>query len=56
MVMIHGFPDCWYMWRSQMEVLSETYQCVAMDLRGYNLSDKPKGVNNDAIQQWLTQA
>src|SRR5215813_14561374 len=45
-VMIHGFPDFWYTWRDQMEALSENYQVVAIDQRGYNLSDKPKGVEN----------
>jgi len=45
-VMVHGFPDYWYTWRRQMEGLSGRYQCVAMDLRGYNLSDKPQGVEN----------
>ena len=49
MVMMHGFPDYWYTWRYQMEVLSEDYQCVAIDLRGYNLSDKPRGVDNYAM-------
>jgi pimeloyl-ACP methyl ester carboxylesterase len=29
-----------------MEALSDQYQCVAIDQRGYNLSDKPKGVEN----------
>jgi pimeloyl-ACP methyl ester carboxylesterase len=45
-VMIHGFPDFWYTWRSQMEALAGSYQVVAIDQRGYNLSDKPKGVEN----------
>jgi pimeloyl-ACP methyl ester carboxylesterase len=45
-VMIHGFPDYWYTWRHQMESLSDKYQCVAIDQRGYNLSDKPDGVEN----------
>src|SRR5271168_5552029 len=45
-VMIHGFPDFWYTWRDQMEALSSQFQCVAIDQRGYNLSDKPKGVEN----------
>ena len=45
-VMIHGFPDFWYTWRDQMAALSDKYQCVAIDQRGYNLSDKPKGVEN----------
>jgi pimeloyl-ACP methyl ester carboxylesterase len=45
-VMIHGFPDFWYTWRDQMEALSDKFQCVAIDQRGYNLSDRPKGVEN----------
>jgi pimeloyl-ACP methyl ester carboxylesterase len=45
-VMIHGFPDFWYTWRHQMAALSEHFQVVAIDQRGYNLSDKPKGVEN----------
>lgn len=45
-LMIHGFPDYWYSWRHQMEALSGEYQVVAIDQRGYNLSDKPKGVEN----------
>lgn len=45
-VMIHGFPDFWYTWRDQMEALSDKFQCVAIDQRGYNLSDKPKGIEN----------
>ena len=48
-VMIHGFPDFWYTWRDQMVALSDSYQCVAIDQRGYNLSDKPKGVENYRI-------
>jgi len=45
-VMIHGFPDYWYTWRHQMEGLADRFQVVAIDQRGYNLSDKPKGVEN----------
>ncbi|MDG2212473.1 MAG: alpha/beta hydrolase [Verrucomicrobiota bacterium] len=41
-VMIHGFPDYWYTWRHQMETLAEDHQVVAIDMRGYNKSDKPK--------------
>jgi pimeloyl-ACP methyl ester carboxylesterase len=49
-VMIHGFPDFWYTWRDQMAALSDNFQCVAIDQRGYNLSDKPKGVENYDIR------
>ena len=44
MIMIHGFPEFWYSWRYQMPALAEQFQVVAVDLRGYNLSDKPDGV------------
>jgi pimeloyl-ACP methyl ester carboxylesterase len=45
-VMIHGFPDFWYTWRHQMDALSDRFQVVAIDQRGYNLSDKPKGIES----------
>ncbi|MFT4748421.1 MAG: pimeloyl-ACP methyl ester carboxylesterase [Pseudohongiellaceae bacterium] len=45
-VMIHGFPDFWYTWRHQMEGLKDNYKVVAIDQRGYNLSDKPEGDEN----------
>jgi len=35
-VMIHGFPDFWYSWRHQMSALSDRFQVVAIDQRGYN--------------------
>lgn len=45
-VMIHGFPDFWYSWRHQMAALAPKYRVAALDLRGYNLSDKPEGVDS----------
>jgi pimeloyl-ACP methyl ester carboxylesterase len=49
-VMIHGFPDFWYTWREQMQALADhRYRVAAVDQRGYNLSDKPKGVENYAM-------
>ena len=44
-VMIHGFPDFWYTWRDQMQALAKNYRVVAVDLRGYNKSDAPAGVD-----------
>ena len=49
LVMIHGFPDYWYTWRNQMPELAKTFQVVAFDQRGYNLSDQPVGVENYAM-------
>ena len=50
-IMIHGFPDFWYTWRDQMQVLAKKFQVVAVDLRGYNLSDKPEGVENYSLDK-----
>ena len=50
-VMIHGFPDFWYTWRHQMLALADQFRIVAVDLRGYNKSDKPKGVRNYTMRR-----
>lgn len=50
-VMIHGFPDFWYSWRHQMQALAAAgYRVAAVDQRGYNLSDKPAGVDNYSMR------
>lgn len=49
-VMIHGFPDYWYSWRHQMDGLKDKFKVVAIDQRGYNLSDSPAGQENYAMQ------
>jgi len=48
-VMIHGFPDFWYTWRKQMDALSAHYRVVAVDQRGYDLSDRPAGIEQYAM-------
>lgn len=42
MLMIHGFPEMWYSWRNQLEEFSKDYCAVAIDMRGFGLSDKPQ--------------
>jgi epoxide hydrolase 4 len=41
-VLLHGFPECWYSWRYQIPLLAEQYTVVAPDMRGYNETEKPK--------------
>lgn len=52
-ILLHGFPDFWWGWRRQIEPLIEQgFFVVLPDQRGYNLSDKPLGVdayNVDAL-------
>jgi len=43
-LLLHGFPEFWYSWRHQIPVLAQYFRIVALDLRGYNDSDKPPGV------------
>jgi len=43
---LHGFPDFWYGWKNIILGLYKEFNLIVPDLRGYNLSDKPEGVNN----------
>jgi pimeloyl-ACP methyl ester carboxylesterase len=46
-LLLHGFPEFWYSWRHQIPVLAAAgFRVLAPDLRGYNLSDKPKGIHH----------
>lgn len=45
-ILLHGFPEAWFGWRAQIGPLAGAgYRVIAPDQRGYNLSDKPAGVD-----------
>ena len=44
LLFVHGFPEFWYSWRNQLSEFSTDYRCVAIDLRGFNLSSQPTDV------------
>jgi epoxide hydrolase 4 len=48
-VLLHGFPECWYEWHLVMPRLAERFHVIAPDLRGFNWSDKPTGVDSYAM-------
>lgn len=51
-VLLHGFPEFRYSWRKQVPALAAAgFQVVAPDLRGYNLSPKPKGTASYALME-----
>jgi pimeloyl-ACP methyl ester carboxylesterase len=41
-VLLHGWPQHWWMWRHQIGPLAERYRVIAPDLRGLGWSDKPR--------------
>lgn len=44
-ILLHGFPEFWYGWRKQIPYLAARgFRVWAPDQRGYNISDKPKGI------------
>ncbi|HEU0079046.1 MAG TPA: alpha/beta hydrolase [Longimicrobiaceae bacterium] len=50
-VLLHGFPEFWYGWRHQIPALAAAgFRVVAPDMRGYNLSDKPEGVERYRVE------
>jgi pimeloyl-ACP methyl ester carboxylesterase len=45
LLFVHGFPEFWGTWRQQLAAFSADYRCVAIDLRGFNLSSQPTDVS-----------
>jgi pimeloyl-ACP methyl ester carboxylesterase len=45
-VLLHGFPECWYGWHDYLDPLASAgYRVIVPDQRGYNRSDKPDPVS-----------
>jgi pimeloyl-ACP methyl ester carboxylesterase len=46
LILLHGFPEFWFAWRDYMSSLAASgFYVVAPDQRGYNLSEKPRGID-----------
>jgi pimeloyl-ACP methyl ester carboxylesterase len=41
LVLLHGWPQHWYMWRHQIPPLAERYRLLIPDMRGFGWSDAP---------------
>ena len=48
-ILLHGFPQCWYSWRHQLRELGKRYTVVALDMRGYGESSRPAGKSSYEI-------
>src|SRR5262245_62499801 len=42
---LHGYPAFWYQWKDQMAEMGRDHLAVGLDMRGYNLSSRPKEVD-----------
>ena len=42
---LHGFPEFWYSWNYLLADFGRDHHAVALDMRGYNLSAKPEGLD-----------
>ena len=44
-ILLHGWPQCWYLWRHQITPLVEAgYKVAVPDQRGYGASSKPEAI------------
>lgn len=48
-LLLHGFPEYWGVWKPVMADLGRDFRVIAPDLRGYNLTSRPEGVEAYAI-------
>lgn len=49
MLFLHGFPEFWREWQEQLVEFGRDHLAVAPDMRGYNLSARPEGVDQYAL-------
>jgi epoxide hydrolase 4 len=51
-VLLHGFPEFWYSWHSQIDPLTAAgFRVIVPDQRGYNKSSKPRGAAAYALSE-----
>jgi pimeloyl-ACP methyl ester carboxylesterase len=43
LVLLHGWPQHWYMWRHQIPALAERYRVICIDLPGFGWSGVKDG-------------
>ncbi len=51
LLFMHGFPTSCYDWRGVIDLLSDSFSCLAFDFPGYGLSAKPVAYSYSLFQQ-----
>jgi pimeloyl-ACP methyl ester carboxylesterase len=53
-ILLHGWPDSWHLWRDQMEALARSgHRVIAPDLRGFGESDCPEAVGDYSLRNLI---
>ncbi|MGE4615433.1 MAG: alpha/beta hydrolase [Gammaproteobacteria bacterium] len=56
-VLLHGWPQCWYLWRHQIDpIVAAGYRVAVPDQRGYGGSSKPPDVGDYNIRDLAADA
>ncbi|EPZ16228.1 hypothetical protein M622_13450 [Thauera terpenica 58Eu] len=51
-ILVHGWPQCWYLWRHMIDPLIDAgYRVAAPDMRGFGCSEAPPAVEDYAIRK-----
>lgn len=50
LVLLHGFPEYWGVWKPVIERLATSYRVIVPDLRGANQTSRPSGVEHYRIE------
>jgi pimeloyl-ACP methyl ester carboxylesterase len=57
LLLLHGFPEFWFAWRDYINVFASLgYHVIAPDQRGYNLSERPRGVGSYVARKLAADA
>jgi pimeloyl-ACP methyl ester carboxylesterase len=49
-ILLHGWPDSWHLWREQINALAQRgHRVIAPDLRGFGESDQPEKVEDYSL-------
>lgn len=51
-ILLHGFPQCWYLWRHQIDpIIAAGYRVAVPDQRGYGASSCPPHISDYNIRE-----
>ncbi|MEO8211151.1 MAG: alpha/beta hydrolase [bacterium] len=50
LLMLHGWPQNWWMWRKQIPFFAKNFRVISVDIKGFGWSDAPKnGYTKDEL-------